>query len=491
MEHSLLYLLYFLFYSIVLLWFGKYGFDRVKSSKDYFIGHGNMGVFLGVCTFCASWISATSMLFITGSVYRFGLYPSVFGVLGWFAGALLFIPLTNRLAHQSLRKSLRTLPEYFYVRYGCRRLQAVGGMAVVFSHLFYIMLQIRGFGLVVGHMLEIPYALAVLLVYLFLIYTTFGGFESVARTDMVNFLLILIGSFTGAILVYQELGGSLHTAQKFVSASISLPQGIPSPMAADRSSLFYLGMFMFMSWALGKSTYPQYMNRVLAAKDRSTAVKMIGISLILLVATYAVLIFTSLGIRALSPELAAVSLDEIMPMAVERLFAPYWAGLILTAIMAAAVSTANSQLLVLAGSFSWDIYRYAVKRPATEEKLIRVSRWLVTIGATVSLLMAFIPPGTLLDYSSYIWGFFAATFFVPLYGGLFWKGATKEGAWAGFVGGTSIYIMEILFFRLEGEWTNPALPGVLVSLLCLVTVSTFYRRKRNRKNEEDPILTLH
>ncbi len=132
MEHSLLYLLYFLFYSIVLLWFGKYGFDRVKSSKDYFIGHGNMGVFLGVCTFCASWISATSMLFITGSVYRFGLYPSVFGVLGWFAGALLFIPLTNRLAHQSLRKSLRTLPEYFYVRYGCRRLQAVGGMAVVF-----------------------------------------------------------------------------------------------------------------------------------------------------------------------------------------------------------------------------------------------------------------------------------------------------------------------------------------------------------------------
>lgn len=489
MDHSLLYLLYFLFYSVVLLWFGKYGFDRVKSSKDYFIGQGHMGVFLGVCTFCASWISATSMLSVTGNVYRFGLYPSVFGVLGWFVGALLFIPLTNRLTNQSIRRSLRTLPEYFNVRYQSRRLQVVGGVAVVFSHLFYVMLQIRGFGVVVGHMLEIPYALAALLVYLFLIYTTFGGFESVARTDMINFLLILLGSLIGAILVYQELGGNLHTIKGFVSASTSLPQGTQSQMAIDQSSLFYLGIFIFMSWALGKSTYPLYINRVLAAKGRSTAVKMIVISLVLLVITYAVLIFTSLGIRALSPELQAESLDEIMPMAVDSLFAPYWSGVILIAIMAAAISTANSQLLVLAGSFSWDIYRHIVKRPTTEEKLIRVSRWLVSIGATVSLLMAFISPGALLNYSSYIWGFFAATFFVPLYGGLFWKGATKEGAWAGFLGGTSIYVIESLFFLFESEWMNPALPGALGSLICFVMVSHFYRR-RNRKNEKNPILTI-
>lgn len=488
MEHSLLYLLYFLFYSVVLLWIGKYGFDRVKSSKDYFIGSGNMGVFLGVCTFCASWISATSMLSVTGNVYQFGLYPSVFGILGWFAGALLFIPLANQLTHQSLRRSLRTLPEYFYVRYHSRRLQVAGGVVIVFTHLFYIMLQIRGFGVVVGHMLEIPYALAVLLVYLFLIYTTFGGFESVARTDTINFLLILLGSLTGGILVYRELGGSLHTVQTFVSASISLPLGTDS-QSADQSSLFYLGVFMFMSWALGKSTYPQYINRVFAAKKRSTAVHTIIISLFLLILTYAVLIFTSLGIRALSPGLLAASLDEIMPMAVDSLFAPYWAGVILMAIMAAAISTANSQLLVLAGSFSWDIYRHIVRSSPSEEKLIRVSRWLVSIGATLSLMMAFIPPGALLNYSSYIWGFFAATFFVPLYGGLFWKGATKEGAWAGFLGGTTIYVIEILFFRFESEWANPALPGALGSLICFVIVSYFYG-KRIRKNEKNPVLTI-
>ncbi|MGF9798571.1 sodium:solute symporter family protein [Brevibacillus agri] len=489
MEPSLLYLLYLLVYSVVLLWFGKYGFDRVKSSKDYFIGHGKMGVFLGICTFCASWISATSMLSVMGNIYLFGLYPSVFGILGWFAGALLFVFLANRLSDQSLRSSLRTAPEYFYVRYQSRGLQVTGGLVIVITHIFYVMLQIRGFGVVVSHMLEIPYALAVLLVYLFLIYTAFGGFESVARTDIINFFLILFGALSAAILVYQRLGGNLHTVEEFVSASIT-PQAAVTDPSTSHSSLLFLGIFMILSWGLGKATYPQYINRVFAAKSRAAAVKMIVFSILLLAITYAALIFASLGIKVLSPQLQAVSIDEIMPMAVDRLFHPYWAGFILIAIMAAAISTANSQLLILAGSLSWDIYRNVVRRSASEEELILVSRWLVSVGATIALLIAFIPPDTLLIYSSGLWGFLAATFFVPLYGGLFWKGAAKEGAWASFLVGTTVYVSEALYFRFETEWMNPALPSALCSFIAFVAVSHF-KRKRDRMNEKNPVFTVH
>ncbi|UFJ41103.1 sodium:solute symporter family protein [Brevibacillus humidisoli] len=462
MYDPLLYLGFFVLYTILILIFGRHGFDRSKSLKDFFIANQRLGTWSSVSTFGATWFSAASMLGFTGLVYSYGYSEILFTTVCWFLGAALMVLVVDKLYDFGAV----TVPEFFRIRYGSTTLQILSGLILLFSYILYIVIQIQGFGIVIGELLDVPYTVGIFLVFLFIIYTTFGGLHSVARTDMVNFILIVVGSIVAAFLVLDEVGGisRLHAAvgQQYVTFGKGthdpfspLPEGMWS-IAAFISSFFALG--------LGLAANPQYVVRIWSARNKRTAYRMIAISILLLSVVYLSLAIVGMGGKILVPAGSVANDDEVFPYMMTEFISSPLKGIILISIVAASISTANSQLLLLASSVIYDVYQSVRKTALSDRRLLIYTRWLIVLLATCSLLLSLTPLNDLVGFSGQVWGIIASTFFFPLFGGLLWKKANSQGAILSFVGGMATYLISFLLIPEDvSRYVHPAVPSVIVS----------------------------
>ncbi|MCC5910407.1 MAG: sodium:solute symporter family protein [Clostridiaceae bacterium] len=487
MNKSIIYLSYFTLYSIILLFFGKGGFKRTKNTRDFFIAVNSLGLLASIFTFSATWFSAASMQGLSGSLYAYGYSIVLYAVVPWFIGAGFLVILATKLKNYDIV----TVPEYFKMRYDSRWLQAMGGLIIVITYILYIIIQVRGFGIVISEFLDINYTFAIVLIYLFVIYTTFGGLFSVAKTDALNFILIIAGTMLAAVLVLRGVGGI--TLMNHEAALINTRPFPTFPHITTKGALvdpFSKGvlppLFIFTSffgWGLGLATNPQYAIRVTSAKNKATAIKMICFSVMILALLYFGLVIIGIGGRVLMPSIDSIdSVDEVFPYLINNVIYSPFSGVILISIMAAAISTANSQLLVAASGFSCDIYKNVINPYIDDDRLLSMNRIFIFFAGTISLVMSLNPPDSLLVYGGYIWGVFSVTFLLPLYGGLFWRRSTKEGAISSFIGGLAIYIGFIVknhLSSINGETLlHPALPGVIGATAIFYFVSRYYYAKK-------------
>ena len=473
-------IMFFVSYSILIIIFGKYAFDRIKGSKGFYIADGSLTLFTGVCTFVATWFSATSVVALSGSIFVYGVSSMTYSLLGWFVGAVMLLLLVNLLRSHNIQ----TIPEFFRLHYKSKSLQAICAVVIIITHILYVVIQIRGFGIVVAQILEIPYSMAIILVYLFIIYTTFGGLYSVARTDVLNFFIILIGISMAVCFVISQVGGiqevfrqaNLIDTRAFVELDYQNTQGsLLNPFIHGYYSFFFM-FSALIGWALGKAANPQYAVRILAVKDNVTAKRMIVISLIIFLFLYAGLFIISIGGRVLQPVIPVNSPDDALPYIILSVFNPWLGGFVLLSILAAVISTANSQLLLIASSFSYDIYKNIINAQVEEETLLTINRVVIFLSGTVALIISFTPPTAMLLYGSYIWGIIAAVFFVPLFGGLVWQKGNGYGATAAVYGGFITCLVLYLinrYFYSQVDMLHSAIPGVLVATILYVVVSIF------------------
>jgi len=483
MNKSIIYLLYFTIYTIVLLFFGKSGFKKTNNSRDFFVAGNSLSLAASVFTFSATWFSAASMQGVTGSMYTTGYNTVLYSIVPWFLGATMLVILASRLK----KYDILTVPEFFYLRYNSKALQAMTGIMIVIAYTFYIIIQIRGFGIVISELLDINYMIAISLVYMFVIYTTFGGLFSVAKTDSLNIVLTVIGIILAGAIVLIDVGGitimhekaALINTRPFPSfQNITEKGGLLDPFAKGQMPPL-MTLTSFFGWGLGLAANPQYAIRMVSAKDTKTAIKMVSYSVILLAFMYLGLMIIGIGGRVLEPTIQSISFeDEIFPYMINNVIYSPFSSLILISITAAAISTANSQLLVAASGFTYDIYKNLINPEIQEEKFLNLNRVFIFIIGTVSLVLAIYPPVSLLVYGGHIWGFFSASFLIPLYGGVFWKKATREGAISSFIVG----LITIIIFMAKDlkSMVHPAFPSVIASALTFYIVSEYiYHKKRS------------
>ncbi len=487
MNKTVVYLLYFTFYTILLLFFGKSGFKQTKNARDFFVAGNSLGLTASVLTFSATWFSAASMQGVSGSLYAYGYNTVLYAVVPWFLGAAFLVVLASRLKEHDIL----TVPEYFYIRYNSKWLQAMSGIMIVITYILYMIIQVRGFGIVISELLDINYIFAIVLVYLFIIYTTFGGLFSITKTDGLNFVLILIGTLLATVIVLRDIGGITLMNER---AALVDTRPFPKfPNVTVKGSLldpFAKGVWpplltftSFFGWGLGLAANPQYAIRIISAKNTKTAVKMICYSVFFLAFIYLGMMVIGIGGRVLEPTIQSInSVDEVFPYMINNIIYSPFSGLILISITAAAISTANSQLLIAASGFTYDLYKNLFNPNIQKDKFLNLNRIFIFAAGTISLLLAINPPDSLLIYGGYIWGFFSSTFLLPLYGGLFWKKATKEGATASFIIGllTISYFMirNYLIIGEKNAIAHPALYGVIASTLTFYFVSKHFYTKR-------------
>lgn len=481
MSKTALYLIYFCTYSLVLLVIGKGSLRGGNSMRAYFICDRSVSLPMCVCTFTGTWVSAITILSLTGSVYEDGISTLFYSVIPWFLGAFLLAMISKRL----YRNDIITVPEFFRVHYGSRALQCVYGVIFMLVYVFYLVSQYKGFGMVAAAMFDIPYSVGVWMVYLFIVYTTFGGYRSVVRTDVFNLVLLVVSLAVICVNILSRVGGFQELFAQAGQVSGLAHSGMSQP--TPPGGLFALfserytpltSISMFCGWGLGLAANPQYVVRLLSARNERTARNTVLCSLVLLSVIIFMLVIIGLGMRVLMPTLPSPeSTDGIFIRLINHeLYSP-WSGFFLFSVMGACISTANSQLLLIASSFSYDVVNSMRAKPLREKQVVWLGRMAILVCGTLSMLLTLDPPAFTLAYGGDVWGVVSILLFPPLYGTLLGKNITRRGVWACVIVGM---LSIVVFYPLHDGGrmqAHPAMYGVLLSTAAMLAVSAADRRR--------------
>lgn len=477
MSKTVFYLGYFCLYSAVLLIIGKSSLRDGSTPEDYFICERKVHLPQSVCTFTGTWVSAITILSLTGSVYEDGLAVLFYSVVPWFLGAFLLALVAKRL----YQNGIITIPELFRTRYGSRALQVVYGVIIILVYVFYLVSQYKGFGMISAALFDIPYPVGVGMIYLFILYTTFGGYRSVVRTDVFNLILLVVGLVVLMVSVLSQVGGfSELYRQAGQLSSCSAESFQSSPLLALFGGRYtpIVSLSMFWGWGLGLAANPQYLVRMLGTRSPRDARRTVLYSLVLLAAIYFALIHIGLGMRVLVPSLPEpVATDGIIIRLINHeLYGP-WSGFFLFTVFGACVSTANSQLLLIASSFSCDIVKGLSHKEISAGRVVNLGRCAVLAGGTMAMLLTLNPPAFTLSYGGDIWGILGILLFPPLYGTLLTQKVTLRGIWACVItGAVSIAVLYPLYYG--GAFpAHPAMIGVPLSAAAMALTSALDHRK--------------
>ncbi len=458
----------FVAYFALVLVIGWYAFRRTANLTDFILGGRRLGSGTAALSAGASDMSGWLLLGLPGFAYVAGLQSL------WLAGGLLLGTWLNWLL---VAKRLRacseaygnaiTLPEFLANRFGDDS-GWLRGISAFFILLFFLIYT--GSGLVAGGKLfesvfGLPYLWAVGVGTLtILLYTAVGGFLAVSWTDVVQGLLMAVALVAVPLMAFGNLGGLGPGLARIEAVNPNL-FGIFTE--ADGSALGLVGILSLAAWGLGYFGQPHILARFQAIGS-VTAVgraRLIAVSWVAVTLTGAVLAGLS-GILVLDPPLAADDRERVFLELVNLLFHPVIAGICLAAILAAIMSTADSQLLVSSAAFTEDLYRTLLRREAGPRELVAMGRGSVVVLAGLAFIMALDPRTMILDLVGYAWAGFGAAFGPVVLLSLYWPRMTRRGAVAGIVtGGVTVVVWK----QLEGGLFDcyEIVPGFLLSLAAI------------------------
>ncbi|NCB50739.1 MAG: sodium/proline symporter PutP [Clostridia bacterium] len=458
-------LIVFIIYLAFMIGIGVYLFVKSKSTneKDYFLGGRNMGPWVSALSAGASDMSAWVLMGLPASVYAAGM-GQIWIAIGLAIGyALSWIFEAPRLRRFSIvANDSITIPQYLTNRFlsKSKALQLICAGIFLFAYTIYAASSIKACGTLFNTVIGLNANTAMYIAaFIIISYTFLGGFSAVCWTDFFQGLLML-----GALLVAPIFAFALvESGSAGVAASPSVPDGYWNIFTSWSDVLSGLG------WGLGYFGMPHIIIRFMSVRSDKDIKKsrVIGISWTVLILTFSVLA----GIigRLFLGDIEDSSIVFITM--VRMIFPAVISGILLSAILAAAMSTADSQLLASASAFAADVYKPVFHKTGSDKEMLWAGRIVVVIIAVVALLVASAPgSGTIMSLVGNAWGVFGAAFGPVILLSLFWKRFTFGGAVAGIVVGAGVDILWLAF--LSGTGLYEIIPGFIAGLLAAVLVST-------------------
>ncbi|MCU7935001.1 MAG: sodium/proline symporter PutP [Candidatus Thiodiazotropha sp. (ex Dulcina madagascariensis)] len=477
MDHDqLLVGLSFTCYLLVILIVAVVAWRRTKNLSDFVLGGRRLGSWVTALSASASDMSGWLLLGLPGYAYLAGL-ESVWLALGLLIGTWLnwrLVAARLRTASAAAGDAL-TLPEYLSNRFHDRSglIRVASSFFILLFFLFY-----TGSGLVAGGKLfeavfGLPYLWAVASGALVIIlYTAFGGFLAVSWTDLFQGLLMVSALVAIPLFVLGEMGGATNF---FSMIGDRNPQLLNPLTDSGGEPLGMIAIVSLMAWGLGYFGQPHILARFKAVKDAGFVPKArrIAVSWVFVSLTAACLVGL-VGIPVFETPLEDA--EKVFIRLVDLLFHPLLAGICLAAILAAIMSTADSQLLVSSSTFTGDLYRLLLRKEAGERELVIVGRLAVLVIALLAFLLAMDRDNKVLDLVAYAWAGFGAAFGPTVLLSLYWTGMNRWGALAGILaGGLTVVIWKPLQGGLFDLYE--IVPGILASFLMIVLVSRLVGKK--------------
>ena len=455
----------------MMLAIGVIAYKRTSNSTDYFLGGRSLGPWPAALSAGASDMSGWLLLGLPGYAYAAGFEAF------WLAGGLLVGTWANwlisakRLRTYSITTESLTLPEFLSRRFNdnSKLIQTISAFFILLFFLFYTSSGLVAGGKLFETVFGLDYTTAVIIGTVCVVsYTLFGGFLAVSWTDLVQgllmsaaLLIVPIAAMNGGL---GQLSSDLHNINPELLTLWNDAKGEP---------LSAIAIISLAAWGLGYFGQPHILARFKATRSNKdlvtarriaviwTALSMVGAMLVGLVGLIYV---TNSGAPKLDDG------EKIFMLLVNAMFHPVIAGILLAAILAAIMSTADSQLLVSSSAMAEDLYKQILKKDATSEEIVRVGRFAVILISLIALVLAMTPDSSVLGLVSYAWAGFGAAFGPAIVLSLYWPRMNRNGALAGIVvGGVTI----VLWKQFTGGWFDvyEIVPGIILSTLSIVIVS--------------------
>jgi len=453
-------LVIFVVYLLFMIGIGLFFFLRSKggNDKDYFLGGRKMGAWVSALSAGASDMSAWCLMGLPASVYAAGLGKTWIAIGLLIGYALSWIIEAPRLRRFSIKaKDSITIPQYLTNRFlsSSKALQILCAVIFVIAYTIYAASSIKACGTLFNTVLGMNANTAMYLAAAVIIgYTFLGGFSAVCWTDFFQGMLML-----AALLIAPLFALGMVSAGNAAS-SLDLPENYFSFVASWKDIVSGLG------WGIGYFGMPHIIVRFMSIRSEKELKKsrVIGISWTTLILGFSVF-------AGVIGHLLLGSLDDsstVFIQMVRKIFPAAISGILLSAILAAAMSTADSQLLASASAFASDVYKPVIRKNAGNKEMLWAGRVVVLIIAVIALIIATNPESaSIMGLVENAWGVFGAAFGPAIMLSLYWKRFNFAGAISGIAAGAIVDIVWIAAFSSSGiyEIVPGAAAGLIVSIV--------------------------
>ena len=489
MEGSLgIVLVAFFAYLLMMIIIGALCMKENNSSEDYFLGGRNLNGFVAALSAQASDMSGWLLMGLPGSIYLLGTGQAWIGI-GLFIGtALNWLIVAGRLRKYTIRaNNSLTLPEFFKNRFHDDKDILIGASSVVIVIFFlvYTASALASGGKLFNSIFGIDYHTALVIgALVILVYTFMGGFLAVCTTDFIQGMLMLVALLAIPVIAFAMLGSNMNSILAETGVD---PVSFTNIMQENGAPIKAVSIISSLAWGLGYFGMPHILIRFMAIKDEKELKKSkaVGIGWVFLSLLFACIIGV-VGRAYLAPVVLgtegqasseSVFIEMIKKVFITDIRLPFIAGIFLCAILAAIMSTADSQLLVTSSAVAEDLYKGIFKKDADELSVLKLSRITVVVVALLAILIAWNPDSSVMALVSDAWAGFGSAFGPLVLLSLFWKRTNFQGALAGIVSGAAVVILWDYIPVASGATLAAVtglyslVPGFFISLLLIIIVS--------------------
>lgn len=463
----------FTIYIIAVLLIGLAAYFSTRNFDDYILGGRSLGSFVTAMSAGASDMSGWLLMGLPGAIYASGLSEAWIAI-GLTVGAYFnWLLVAGRLrVHTEFNNNALTLPDYFYHRFGGQEklMKVISAAIILFFFTIYCASGIVAGARLFQSLFDVSYVQAMWLgAGATIVYTFIGGFLAVSWTDTIQATLMIFALILTPIMVYLALGG----ADEMSAAIQSVAQTTGKEYGSLIAGTTLMGIISTAAWGLGYFGQPHILARFMAAESVKslTSARRIGMTWMILCLAGACAV-GYFGIAYFGGHPQEVSTmggnDERIFIALTALlFNPWIAGVILSAILAAVMSTLSCQLLVCSSAITEDFYKGFLRPNAPQGELVWIGRIMVLAVAVVAIVIASNPDSKVLGLVSYAWAGFGAAFGPVVIFSVFWKRMTASGALAGMIVGA----VTVVAWKATGSSLYEIVPGFIACAVAIVVVS--------------------
>ena len=472
---------------LIGVYYGKKGSG--SSSDDFYLGGRKMGPIVTAMSAEASDMSSYLLMGLPGLAYLCGLPEVTWTCIGLAAGTYLnWLIVARRLRRYSARIGAITVPDFFSRRFGDKK-NTLSCIAAVVILVFFVPYTASGFkaiGTLFSSLFGVEYHTAMIVGAIVVIgYTVMGGFMAVSFTDLIQSIFMTVALIAVVIFGIHQAGGldAVISNAKALPGYLNLTQGYDAA-TGTAASFGGLSIVSTLAWGLGYFGMPHILLRFMAIEEEkklndSRRIATIWVVISMSIAVFIGVIGYSVSAAGKIPflttsadaETIIIKLSDLMSR--HGVFLAIMAGIILSGILAATMSTADSQLLAAASSVSQDLMQGFFGMKLSEKAAMYVARFTVVAIAVIGMFLAWDPNSSVFRVVSFAWAGFGAAFGPVVLFALFWKRANKWGALAGMAaGGIMVFVWKYLIAPMGGAWSiYELLPAFLVNCVVLVVVS--------------------
>ena len=478
-------------YLLAMVLIGLFYSRKNKSTDDFYLGGRKLGPLVTAMSAEASDMSSWLLMGLPGVALVAGLAEATWTALGLGIGTWInWLIVAKRIRMYSQKINAVTIPEFFSKRFGDKKnmLSAIAGLVIIVFFVPYTASGFNACGTLFSSLFGVDYFTAMVISAIVIVaYTTLGGFLAASTTDLVQSIVMTIALVVVVVFGINYAGGW----DNVVINANSMPGFLElfnTYDASAKASTPYnaLTVASTLAWGLGYFGMPHILLRFMAISDKNKLKTSRRIATIWVFISMAVAILIgvvgsaivangTIALDAANSQRIIIEISKLISQ--NSAFFAIVAGIIIAGILAATMSTSDSQLLAAASAVSQNIVKEFLGKQLSQKASMIVARCAVIVISIVGVIWAK-DEGSVFEIVSFAWAGFGAAFGPVVLFALFWKRTTKWGALAGMVvGGAMIFIWKYVIANLGGVFAiYELLPAFILACIAIVVVSLLTKK---------------